>query len=137
MYQTNCYIRFSVVVETEESPVPSQSNASSCSVVDYTSEEFLNSGTLFEVVDLGITLDDQGLVCQAPERPYTASSCEVVQSQVRDETSTCPPDLALAALECSLSLETKQKYEKTWLDGRGIKDKIYETWKHYKQMVNK
>ena len=84
------------------------------------------------MVDLGITLDDQGLVCRAPERTYTASSCEVVQSQVRDETSS--DLLALAALECSLSLE---KYEKAWLDGRGIKDKIYETWKHYKQMVNK
>lgn len=87
--------------------MPSQSNTSSCSAVDYTSGEFLNTGAMFEVVDLGITLDDQGLVCQAPERPYTGSSCEVVQSQVRDETSICPPDFVLAALECSLSLRDK------------------------------
>ncbi|XP_076105759.1 uncharacterized protein LOC143074097 [Mytilus galloprovincialis] len=95
-------------------------------------EEVSNEESLFEVMDLGITVDDSGVISSTSTLGVPAGT----SIPTNLTPSACPPELALSALECSFSLQKREQYEQAFIHGKNLKEKVYETWKHYKQLVN-
>ncbi|CAG2219549.1 unnamed protein product [Mytilus edulis] len=94
-------------------------------------EEVSNEESLFEVMDLGITVDDSGIISSTSTLGVPAGT----SIPTNLTPSACPPELALSALECSFSLQKREQYEQAFRHGKNLKEKVYETWKHYKQLV--
>ena len=96
-------------------------------------------GTL---VDLGISITDSGVIMSsAPldtslEREFTAISDNLADQDplpIASSSDACPPELALAAVECSISESKKAQYEKALLTGRDVSgDSRFQAWKNYK-----
>ncbi|CAC5424929.1 unnamed protein product [Mytilus coruscus] len=95
-------------------------------------EDISNEESLFEVMDLGITVDDYGIISSSSTLGVPAGT----SIPTNLTPSACPPELALSALECSFSLQKREQYEQAFRHGKNLKEKVYETWKHYKQLVN-
>ncbi|XP_076100810.1 uncharacterized protein LOC143069920 [Mytilus galloprovincialis] len=83
-------------------------------------------------MDLGITVDDSGVISSTSTLGVPAGT----SIPTNLTPSACPPELALSALECSFSLQKREQYEQAFIHGKNLKEKVYETWKHYKQLVN-
>lgn len=96
---------------------------------------------LLQVMDLGISVDDNGVItpiirATQNDNPMVEQVTDTSVKPNLQTSSDCPPELALAALECSISMQMKEKYENAYRNGKNLKEKLFETWKHYKQMVN-
>jgi hypothetical protein len=52
-------------------------------------------------------------------------------------TSVCPPDLALAAIEMTISPKTLQQFKLRFASSTNVvDDNVYNTWKYYKQLLD-
>ncbi|VDI03015.1 Hypothetical predicted protein, partial [Mytilus galloprovincialis] len=100
-------------------------------LLDALIEEVSNEKSLFEVMDLGFTVDDSGVISSTSTLGVPAGTS--IPTNLKP--SACPPELALSALECSFSLQKREHYEQAFRHGKNLKEKVYETWKHYKQLT--
>ncbi|XP_033725574.1 uncharacterized protein LOC117335549 [Pecten maximus] len=98
-------------------------------------------GTL---VDLGISITDSGVVVSSVPLDGSldrdmADIADNIGASPPDpllnasSSDTCPPELALAAIECSISQAKKAQYEKALSAGIDVAgDRTFQAWKTYK-----
>jgi hypothetical protein len=82
------------------------------------------------LVDLGCVLNVDGILEEIPVPP--APSIEPSP----EVNSVCPPELALAAVECSMTAAQKKRYEVALETNQELKcDRTFQTWKRLKLAV--
>ncbi|XP_048738070.1 uncharacterized protein LOC125652730 isoform X2 [Ostrea edulis] len=105
------------------------------SAPDYSTNDELAAASLLELslslVDLGCVLNEDGTLekIPVPPGPPVEPSPEV--------DSVCPPEMALAAVECSITAAQGKCYEVVFETNQELKrDRTFQTWKRLKLAVN-
>ena len=102
-------------------------------------EQFVDSLGLGLTVQLDCTAEDfAGNVSHSPSPPQPNIEELPVSETVPVSSAVCPSSLALAAVETSLSSSVLQRYNHCFRSKVEIpNDRIYSTWKFYKDLVDR
>ncbi|KAH3863017.1 hypothetical protein DPMN_025993 [Dreissena polymorpha] len=86
--------------------------------------------TLF---DVSFTVGDDGILTL---QQASVSQQSLSDTQPKENSATdCPPELALAAMECTLTPRKKRKFEQCYNCSIDLQDTVFQTWRHPKDQV--
>lgn len=82
------------------------------------------------IFDITFIVGDDGILTLEPDQPKNSTTNEVLSS-----SQECPPDLALSAVELSLTPRKKRKFEECYNMNIELSDQTYQTWRRLKNTV--
>ena len=88
--------------------------------------------------EISLLIDENGFVSVNPSPPKTDNNNHKIAKEVNEPSNaqTCPPELALAAVECGLTHKKKRKYEHSFNLGTDLpNDSCFQTWRVLKGKV--